>query len=152
MQTLDEPMNKKDKLYLTLLHWAVSNPGATNKAQAVENIWKLFANPTGVNDLTTWKPKHPLYYYQEGKSFSDCITHGVGRFLTSLTGNGACNAFAELFMETLLVNALTENEFKRVHVHFSVEDIKGQVMIVNNWETKTGKAPRLKNQFVLFHY
>jgi len=151
--TLDKPNNKLDELYLTLLHLATSNSGAEDKAKAVENTWKLFANPTGENDLTTWDPDRPLYFYKEGKGFNDCITHNVGHFLTSSTGNGACNAFVELFMESLLVNGLTESEFKRVHVHFSEADKKGQVMVMRKWEPKVDpeKGPRLKNKFALHH-
>ncbi|RKZ70959.1 MAG: hypothetical protein DRR19_32965, partial [Candidatus Parabeggiatoa sp. nov. 1] len=146
--TLDKPENKEGELYLTLLHLATSVPGAKTRPEAVENTWSRFANPTGEDDLTTWDNRK-LYYYDKGKGMADCIAHGVGSFLTSSDGNGGCNAFAELFMEALLVNGIPEDAFRRINIRFPDHDKDDMVMMINNWETKSGKPPRLSNRLIL---
>ncbi len=78
--TLDQPMNKKDELYLTLLHLATSNPGAEDQAQAVWNSWQHFAKVENSIGSKSKGPKGvknwdgiPLAYYPEGYGLNECM-------------------------------------------------------------------------------
>ncbi|RKZ42105.1 MAG: hypothetical protein DRR00_31180, partial [Candidatus Parabeggiatoa sp. nov. 3] len=110
--TLEKPL--KDKLYLTSLHLATSDQGATGKTvgqakkQAIHKTWKFFKT----KKITNWN-NQPLYYYKHGHRFSD-LTCGknpihsrfqlLGEFLNS--GKGQCDAFERLFEAALVANGI----------------------------------------------
>jgi len=125
--TLDEPSKNLDKLYLSLLHWATSVPGANSKEQAIKNTWSHFANPTGTDDLKTWDKKRTLRYY--GTGIDDC-SNNITAFLEAPDkSSGGCGVFANLFIETLWVNGIAS---KCVNVFPPPDNREG--MLINNWE------------------
>ena len=103
--TLSEKGYDTGLIYLTTLHLAVSNDGATDKTQAFLKSWQFFS----VKNVTTWEGR-PLYYYYENQGFDTCAT-GIEGLLTSDTGSGACSAFGILLQEVLGVNGINTEGF-----------------------------------------
>jgi hypothetical protein len=124
-------VNPENRLFLTLLHLATSNPGATTSKKAVEKSWALFKNPVGKNDITTWDGNRTLFYYPPGDSMAACLGMDLVEFLTNSDDSGQCGLFAQLFRETLWVNNIPA---KLVEVTTLEEDTN---MLVQNWRNKT---------------
>ncbi|TGN99813.1 hypothetical protein PN36_33295, partial [Candidatus Thiomargarita nelsonii] len=130
--TLAEKLEYLDKMYLTLLHLATGNPGATTKAEAVEKTWSWFANPTGVDDLKTWDNRALSYY---GSGINECYVY-VDDFLKAQNGSAGCGTFANLFIETLWVNGISSR-----CVNVSPPSENGEGILINNWEPPLDENP-----------
>jgi len=135
--TFGQPSKKVDKLYLSLLHWAVSADEAKHQKTVVEKTWSHFANPTGVDDLKTWDNRVLSYY---GDGINKCYVY-VDEFLKSPDGSSAgCGTFANLFIETLWVNGIASNCIK-------VSSFSGyEGILINNWEPMIDKHPSPPNK------
>ncbi len=137
--TLEKPSDKLKKLYLTLLHWAVSNDGATEESKAVENTWLQFSKKDAKGksvpaNIRTWDGKRKLRYYGEG---IDKCNNLVGNFLKAPDeSSGGCGVFANLFIETLWVNGIASG---CVNVFPPPENYEG--MLIHNWEPLIDKHP-----------
>ncbi|HID99148.1 MAG TPA: hypothetical protein EYP59_02520 [Thiotrichaceae bacterium] len=115
---------------MSLLHWAVSNDGASNPKQVVWKTWQHFAN----RNLTTWSGRKLFYYphhipgeLQDAKNLSEaCLIHQ--------SGYHECTEIAELLSQSLLVNNVPH---KLVGIEL---DNKGRMM-VNNWAVKKVSFP-----------
>jgi len=148
--TLAKPINNIDKfLYLTLLDWATSVPGANTKPRAVKNTWSHFANPTGVDDLKTWDNRQLLYY---GDGMSKCVDYeskaDFFKVLELPTDRiASCEIFANLFISSLWVNGLTAECVQvypsKILGYDDGEPIR-EIMLVNNWEETQTSFPERK--------
>jgi hypothetical protein len=121
-------INPDNRLFLTLLHLATSNPGAKTPEDAVEKSWALFKNPTGKNDITNWKGDIPLFYYPPGDTLRACAGEDLEEFLTSPDGSGQCGLFAYLFRDTLWVNNIPN----KLILVSTIEN--GTRMLVQKWK------------------
>jgi hypothetical protein len=164
--TLDKPGNKPNELYLTLLHLATSNPGATNKAKAAWKTWQLFANTIGSKSLGPKGVKNwdnvPMAYYPPGFGLHDCsrirsvedFLKGRYKIPSSIPPQtvipGRCGNFGYLFSEVLKVNQIP-------HVVVAVEpnavNNNGYTyMLIKEWfysKVETYAAPKAKWQLRL---
>jgi len=108
-------------VFLTSLHLAVSDDGATSQQQAFDKTWAKFAGPANVR---TWDSR-PLYYYLNGFNGSAVCPTDEEPLLTRGDSSGQCSAFAQLLVGSLGVNGITA-PFVRVGV------IDGDQMVVKN--------------------
>ncbi|RKZ76438.1 MAG: hypothetical protein DRR16_30425 [Candidatus Parabeggiatoa sp. nov. 3] len=124
--TLNKPLEDFYKIYLTLLHLATSNAGASDEVEALKNTWEMFETKS----ITNWDSK-PLYYYKRGVlgslycGLKENQIEFLGRFLAS--GEGQCNAFERLFRAILGTNGI---ESKTVEAYTGNEDY----ILVKNWQ------------------
>jgi hypothetical protein len=124
--TLKQPLtNPFYKIYLTSLHLAVSNPGATGtsvgkaKKQAIHKTWTLFQTKS----IRNWENQR-LYYYKYGHGFADLACNNLGDLLT--TGKGQCDTFAKLFRAALAANGIDSDQ-----VMISTKN--GDSALTKNW-------------------
>lgn len=89
------------KVFLTSLHLAVSNDGATDNASAFQKTWEQFAGPANVR---TWKDRD-LFYYLGGVPFESCALDEES-LLTQENGSGQCGSWAYLLIGALGVNGI----------------------------------------------
>ena len=119
--TLSEKSTDTGSIYLTTLHLAVSNDGATDKTQAFLKSWQFFAS----QNLYTWDERS-LYYYMLNHGFDTCAT-GIESLLTSDTASGGCSAFGVLLQEVLGINGINTEGF-------SVAANDKSSFLVKNWQ------------------
>jgi hypothetical protein len=89
------------KLFRTILYLACSNTGGTDTPSCLANTWAAFNGPANVRgwDAAAQSYTRPLHYYFGG--FAGIATRVEGLLAT---GDGNCNAWAELLHYSLLVN------------------------------------------------
>jgi hypothetical protein len=141
--TLDEPNQALEKLYLSYLHWAISDPGATTKSEVVRKTWQHFAS----RELTAWDGKRKLRYYPLGGHPDD--KKGWPEYcLTSPNGYGQCDNFAYLFSDTLMVNDIKHLLISVTTKTLGVHPQKGGIrewMLIKKWTVK-GKPSFLEKE------
>jgi hypothetical protein len=104
--TLKPPLMTFYELYLTSLHLATANPGATGKSmgqakqQAIHKTWKFFQT----KQITNWDNKR-LYYYKHGHGFNNLACDNLRELLTM--GRGQCDTFEKLFRDALSANGIS---------------------------------------------
>jgi hypothetical protein len=89
-------------VFLTSLHLAVSNDGATSLQEVFDKTWAFFTS----QDVQNWSG-HTLFYY--GDDFLDtavCNADDGGDLLTRANRAGQCTCFAELLLGALKVNGI----------------------------------------------
>ncbi|RKZ72409.1 MAG: hypothetical protein DRR19_32095 [Candidatus Parabeggiatoa sp. nov. 1] len=128
--TFDQPHDALGNLYLSPLHWAVSNDGATNKKEVVRNTWRMFAKKSllgksGPADIKSWDGKRKFYYYKMGGLPSNERPENC---LISPIDYAACGDFADLLLDTLMVNNVVTGS-KTIYVK-PIEDKK---MLIKEW-------------------
>jgi hypothetical protein len=117
-----------DYVYLTTLHLAVSNDGATTQADAIAKSWSFFGSGTAPNDVKTWDGR-PLIYYPPGVSFLGCAINAE-KLLTTPDGGGRCGSFAQLMQNVLAVNGIAST----IATVVATEDTG---FLVKNWTFST---------------
>jgi hypothetical protein len=110
------------KVFLSSLHLAVSDDGATNVTQAFDKTWGKFKGPGNVK---TWDGR-PLFYYKLGFGASAVCSVDEEPLLISGDASGQCSAFAQLLMGSLGANGISSD-----FVSVTVND--GDQMVVKNW-------------------
>lgn len=134
--TLADPLGTIN-VFLTALHLAVSNDGATTQAAAAQKSWDLIKGPANIR---SWDGRK-LYYYKPGFGFSSCATTSEG-LLTSPSGTGQCGSFARLLMDVYGINGITSN--------FTVVDAKtGEQFLVKNWTFGARSFPGTSHEWKL---
>lgn len=138
-----------DTLLLTALHLAVTGAEVSTAPNAFLNTWAKFATPALPADVPanvrTWDGR-TLFYYKPGEGFLACATSAWGGvvmptpgemtfiipgLLTTPSGSGQCNSFAELFRYALASNGIAS-------MTTTIKPIDPfSFMAVKNWSTST---------------
>jgi hypothetical protein len=116
--TLATPLRR---VFLTSLHLAVSDDGATDEPTAFQKTWAKFAGPANTK---SWDGR-TLYYYRDGIGFEDCAVDERD-LLTQPKGSGQCGSWAELLRGSLAVNGI-HSEFVKIEARDGAE------FLVKNW-------------------
>jgi hypothetical protein len=162
--TLNKPGNKPSELYLTLLHLATSNPGATNEADAAWKTWQLFANvekpdigskSLGPKGVKNWDDI-PLAYYPDGQGLWECATIiSLKDFLTNNKEKviaGKCGNFSKLFGEVLRVNNINSHIFEVVPKAESQDFRMQGLMLIKHWNFGKESYPNDKKGYKWHFY
>jgi len=137
--TFDEPyLEEMEKLYLSTLHWAVSNDGATTKQDVVEKTWQMFAKKDvegkwGPANITAWDEKRKLYYYPTGGIPEERVyASSLGYCLANQGGYGQCFDFADLFSHSLSINRIPHSFIEVTPTNNS----SASKMLIKEWKLK----------------
>jgi hypothetical protein len=92
-------------VFLTSLHLAVSNDGATTQQEVFDKTWAHFT--TG--QVETWQQDLLTYYGADFNNTAICLPGDDGvDLMTSTNRAGQCTCFAELLLGALRVNGIGE--------------------------------------------
>jgi len=129
----DNKQFKQDSGYLTMLHLATSNPGATSQKQALDNTWKHFSK----QNVQLWDGRK-LVYYPAGQNAGNCLSTflGVETWLTDRFADAECSVFQQLFSETLKVNGVKSQTVTVTAKNYRSNaklDEPNEFVLVNHW-------------------
>jgi len=150
--TFDKPyLEEMEALYLSALHFAVSNDGATSKQEVVEKSWQMFTQKDmegkwGPANITAWDEKRKLYYYPSGgepEEREKKENHSLQYCLGNPGGYGQCGDFADLFSHVLSVNRIPHS---LIGISLIDPSSAGK-MLIKNWELKEGVMPEAGKEY-----
>jgi len=119
------------KVFLSTLHFAVSNDGASDPGTAINRSWSLFVGPAHIR---TWDDRPLHYYHPDVLPESESCAASEERLLTVNEGSGECGAFAELLQAVFATNNIG-SEIVTVSV---VGD--AHLMLIQSW-TRNQESP-----------
>jgi len=136
-----------EPLLLSYLSIAIGDGGATNQTEAFASTWARFSTGNGPADVSTWMGEFPIYY-PANVGFESC-TSSAEPLLTTNSGRGQCNSFAQLFLSALAANGMpvtgSPNTSSPAATTTGVCVTDNSAMLIKNWSfgapTYPGDAP-----------